>query len=157
VAQLFSLAISAALMKWHELKSLAYRCKTHGDLPRAIEHLAAAVCAATDANPLDIALMHNGLADLYLRVGDAVAAEKPARESLRIELEFGDAGRETTNVADYYVMLARVLETQQRFGEAADYVSQALPIFTDLIGSDSDYTDGISKYQQRLEEMRWRG
>src|SRR5947208_2513634 len=137
-------------MKWPDLKNLAARCKAEGDYPRATEHLTAALRAASGAHPLDIARMNNGLADLYLRVGDSTAAEQPARESLRIELEFGDAGRETTDLADYHVMMARVLEAQHRFVEAADHVSRALPIFSDLIGADSDYTDGVSRYKQQL-------
>jgi tetratricopeptide (TPR) repeat protein len=144
-------------MKWLELKKLASRCKVEGDFPKAIKHLNAALSAAVDASPLDVALMNNGLADLYLRVGNFIAAEKPARESIEIELKFGNAGSETTNLADYYVMLARVLEAQERFDEAVNSVSQALPIFANLLGDDNTYTGNIAHYQKQLEENRWRG
>ena len=147
----------STLVKWRDLKNLAARSKAEGDYPKAIEHLSDALRPAAEANPLDIALMNNGLADLYLRVGDSVAAEQPARESLRIELEFGDAGRETTHLADYYIMMSRVLKAQHRFGEAADCVSQAVPIFSDLLGADNSYTEDVRRYQKELEEDRWRG
>lgn len=144
-------------MNRYELKKLASHCKAVGDFPQAIEHLHTALRDAIDANPLDVASMNNSLADLYLKMDDARAAELPARKSVNIELEFGNLGRETTHLADYSATLARVLEAQYRYDEASYYASKAVSIFSDLLGADNDFTKGIIDYQKHLYESRWKG
>ena len=144
-------------MNWQEYNDLASRKKIEGDLHSAIDLKRAAIAAAGDAHPMNLAILYNGLASLLLKTRQANLAEEPARKSIELELKYGDAGRETTNLADYYAMMSKVLEAQSRYREALEYLDKAIPIFIDLLGPDNTFTLGLKESREELEANSWRG
>jgi tetratricopeptide (TPR) repeat protein len=144
-------------MKWEEYDLLASHKKIESDLLAAIGLKKAAIAVAVDAHPMNLAILYNGLASLLLKTGQADLAEEPARKCIELELEYGDAGRETTNLADYFGMMSSVMEAQGRFCEALEYIDKAIPIFDDLLGPDNTYTLGIKEHREYLKESCWKG
>lgn len=142
---------------WIELSELSTRLRAEGKTKEALVCLQKAIRMASGANPLDIAKLKNRLANLLLLHDEAKAAEMAARETLAIEFEHGDCGRHTTNLADYYVMLARALEHQNRFREATGYVEKSIAIFSRLFAPDHECTRAARQYQESLIENTWRG
>lgn len=143
--------------EWEKLDHLASHLKIENKILEAIQCLEMAIVLADKANPHNRAILNNKIAALYLRVGDYGNAEKAARKTLVLERQYGDKGRETTNLADYCVMLAQILEKQNRFEEALKYVSEALPIYSDLLGEANNFVIGVVDYKKFVEENTWRG
>jgi tetratricopeptide (TPR) repeat protein len=143
--------------KWWELRKRASLAASLGDLPKAISDLKNAIELADDANPIDKALLFNFFASVLFRNGEMIAAERAANESIRLELEFGDCGQETTRFADFAILKAKILEKQNRFQEATTWSKKGLEVFEKLLGEDSEYVKNISNFDRFLNENRWRG
>ena len=144
---------------WLHFRNLAKRSKAEGNLGESISYLESGLrCPDAEAAPPgDIALMRNGLAELYYQTGNYNCAEENARESLKLELEFGDKGAETTKLADYLMMLSKILEKEGRFAEAIKSVDAALQIFSDLMGEGNAYVNGVKSYGDYIRANVWRG
>jgi tetratricopeptide (TPR) repeat protein len=142
---------------WKELKNRASHFKIEKKYQEAAECLTAAIASSADAHPLDVGLLYNNLASIYFLSSQFALAEQAARKSLAIELEHGDAGTKTTNLADFYVMLSKTLEKQNRYCEAYQYGQQGLDIFVKLLGADNQFVKGVLEYIQNLKENSWKG
>ena len=145
------------LPEWFALKTLAFQCKAHNDYRGALAHFEKALALAAKAHPLERARLYNQMADIYVRLDRHKQAEIAARSSIELELEFGDCGRETTDLTDFYIMLARALEGQGRFLEAAEEAKRALNACKDLFLPDDSFLEHKRAYIQSLEEKGWRG
>jgi tetratricopeptide (TPR) repeat protein len=143
--------------QWKELRDRAYRKKTEGHTLRAIDCFKGAIACSQNANPRDISRMHNMLSKLLLEQKKLNEAEKHSLRAIAIEMQFGDRGRETTELSGYLLRIAYVLEAQKRFTEAANEARRSLEIYRSLLGPDNDLVQGVSRYVQKLQENCWRG
>jgi len=143
--------------QWKALKDQASKLKVEKKFKEAAECLKAAITKASKANPCDISLLYNNLASVCLLDNEFILAEQAARKSVSLELEFGDAGAETTHLADFYIMLTKTLEKQNRFSEAREYAQRSAEIFRKLLGDDSEYVQGVYDYVNSLKANEWRG
>ncbi len=142
---------------WRDLRIQAARFKEQHNIPKAIESLEEAIRISYNAHPLDLAMLRNSLAALYLRCDNCSSAEASVRQAIDLEIEFGDCGRETTNLADHYILLTKILEKQQRFSEALQYADKGLAIFVDLLGGENALVKGVQAYRSELESQAWKG
>jgi serine/threonine-protein kinase len=97
------------------------------------------------------------LSGLHSHVGQFDAAERTAREALRLYEE--DAGRLHPTTALARINLARVLDHRQRFSESIPLYEESIPVLDELLGPEHDETlsarnDLAATYQLagRLEE-----
>jgi len=142
---------------WALCKKNGSDFRSRGELAEAIKWYSKALDHTSMVPALDIASLHNIIAALYMRVDDPESAEASARASLRLEQEFGDCGRETTRLATYYGMLARTLERQGKYREAAEYVGKSVELLEALLGPDNDVTRAKIDYYNSLKQKSWKG
>ena len=142
---------------WRFYKNLASRAKADNAYGEAIDHLKIAIQLALGEAPGEVAVLYNGLASIYLKDNELKLSEDAARQSIMFELEFRDAVKENTNLADYYNLLSKVLEKQGRFAEAYESIEKGVGIFIQLLGADNDYVKGILKHCEELKGNTWRG
>ena len=142
---------------WKMLKREAILLASEGRIHEAIIVLNKAIGNADLVHPFEIALLQNKLASLYIKIGEATKAELAARESIRLEQEFGDCGAETTNYADFCFLLAKSLEVQGRYTEALPWAEEAAKILSELVGTDNDLVKGVLSFRDLLRENSWRG
>jgi tetratricopeptide (TPR) repeat protein len=149
--------VNAGQKRWLELRAVASRHKLCGELRKAITCLEEALSIPDAINPLDRSIAFNSLANLYLKIGDFQSAERAANEAIVLETRWGDCGRETNHLADDYLILARVLEKQGRYAEAAELVGRSLVLAEGLGGNSPDYIGAIANHHRYLIENKWRG
>lgn len=142
---------------WKEFRRLSSSANVKGDLNNAVAFLKKAVKGAEVNAPLEAALMLNSLAKYYQRLSDLPLAEDAAKRSLRIELEFGDCGTHTTNLASYHMMLAQILEAQSRFAEALENIDKAIAIFAKHHESKDPFLKNLREHRDSVSQNIWRG
>lgn len=142
--------------RWKELSNEASRLKLQGKNETALQLMHKSIKYAKGANPVDVSLLYNKLANLCLICNRHEDAKTAAEKSLSIELEHGDCGLETTRIADFYIMLSRVAEAQSRYRDAANYIKKALPVLEDLLGPDNTLVNGVKNHLAELEDNGWR-
>lgn len=137
--------------------NLSSQCQIRGDLAGAIKWRLKAIEFATQSEAIEAAQLYNGLADLYYKSENLVQAEAAARHSIRFELEFGDCGKTNSNLASYYMMLGKLLATQERFGDALVSVDSGIAIFELYYDAQDPFLTNIKAFREELKRNCWRG
>jgi len=143
--------------EWKQYRSKAAAFRAEGYLGEACKYLQKAISSAESyASEGEIALMWNSLAKLYLRTEMYDLGEEAARKSIEIQKRVESSKKNANNLADYYLMLSKILEKLGRYGEALRYGEMSVAQFSLEGGVDAGFIRGIEAYCVVLKNLTWK-